>query len=676
MVTINVRILTIAILVAAATPCRAADEPLTRVQIARLGKAATALVEVKAAGGQGSGSAFCIHPSGWFLTNAHVAQGELTLVLNPSLKTEKSYSARVVRSDPDLDLALLRVEGVKGLPALALGSDEGLEELAEVVAFGFPFGTALRAVSVNSGSITSLRHKDGRLDRIQLDVVLNPGNSGGPVLDGAGKVIGVVESGIVVSGGTTPRGVRPPGAPTGVNFAIPVSLVSRFLTRPEVQFELPRLGPADLHKPVRFEARVTPLLPSTERVTVDLILKAGNGPERTARMEADGDRFRLTAVPFPGRREPLTLRLVARFAEGTLEASTTERSFRAGGREVALADVRTIRPGSPARVSLRDGMMIEGALAGLDAVPVRLGEQTLSLNLDGMKVVEVTPVGQSERVACTLVVRQGVKEVFRQSESLGTPDSLKMAEVARLQGHTDVVIPVVVSPDGRRLLSGSKDRTMILWDRDTGRVLRRFRQQGGWVQSVAISPDGRRALSGGQDTVVRLWDLESGNVIREFRGHTEWVFSVAFSPDGRLAYSTSGGSLIGVWHDGNDAAIRVWDVETGREVRRLEGHRGIVWSVAVSPDGRRILSGGRDGAPISWGSETDGAAILWDSETGVEIRRFRGHTGRVVWVAFLPDGRRMVSCGRDGPIVGCGDRPGDPLLPRQWYRPRLRGRLA
>jgi S1-C subfamily serine protease len=107
-------------------------------------------------GAQGYGSAFCIHSSGWFLTNAHVAQGEITLILDPSLKTEKSYSARVVRSDNEVDLALLHVDGVKNLPTVPLGSDEGLEELMEVVGFGFPFGAAVAsgrrehpAISVN-----------------------------------------------------------------------------------------------------------------------------------------------------------------------------------------------------------------------------------------------------------------------------------------------------------------------------------------------------------------------------------------------------------------------------------------------------------------------------------------------------------------------------------------------
>jgi WD40 repeat protein len=215
-----------------------------------------------------------------------------------------------------------------------------------------------------------------------------------------------------------------------------------------------------------------------------------------------------------------------------------------------------------------------------------------------------------------------------------------LVEVALFRGHGGAIESQVgVSPDGRRLLSGSWDKTLILWDRETAQPLRRLEGHTAPVRGVAISPDGRRALSGGDDTVVRLWDLESGETIREFHGHTEWVFSVAVSPDGRLGYSSSGGVYDQDWQDGTDSAIRVWDLEAGQEVRKLEGHKGIVWSVATSPDGRHVLSGGRDAA-----------VILWDAKSGTEIRRFRGHTDEVQCVAFLPDGRRAVSGSNDRTI--------------------------
>lgn len=149
----------------------AADEGLSRVKISKIGKPGTALVEVKPRNSYGS--AFCIHPSGLFLTNEHVVHPdgtfapnvplprvEITLILNPGLKKEKAYPARVVRFDKELDLALLRVESAKeDFPPLSLGLDENLEEQMDVVAFGFPFGQALALnrrefppVSVNAGS--------------------------------------------------------------------------------------------------------------------------------------------------------------------------------------------------------------------------------------------------------------------------------------------------------------------------------------------------------------------------------------------------------------------------------------------------------------------------------------------------------------------------------------------
>ena len=148
----------------------------------------------------------------------------------------------MIRADKDLDLALLRADGVKDLPALSLGSVDRITETMEVVALGFPFGKLLDAqpneypaVSVNIGSVTSLRMKDGALHRIQVDAALNPGNSGGPVLGPDGKVVGVVVAGV--------RG-------SGVNFVIPVSHLTTFLARPEsISSRRPSRGPRFTSRP-------------------------------------------------------------------------------------------------------------------------------------------------------------------------------------------------------------------------------------------------------------------------------------------------------------------------------------------------------------------------------------------------------------------------------------------
>jgi len=225
------------------------------------------------------------------------------------------------------------------------------------------------------------------------------------------------------------------------------------------------------------------------------------------------------------------------------------------------------------------------------------------------------------------LLRETVTKLIKSVPGYRSP----IEEVARLSGHAtnESVECAAISPDGSRVLSGSADRMAILWDRNTGKVVRKFGPAGGRIISAVFSPDGRRALTAGEDKIIRLWDFETGQLVRDFKGHSEWVFSLAFSPDGRLAYSTSGGPDL--WNDGKDSAVRVWDVESGREVRKLEGHKGRVLSVAVSPDGSQVMTGG------------DTSVILWDASNGKIIRRFSGHNGLLSRVSFLPDGKHVVS---------------------------------
>jgi hypothetical protein len=487
------------VLLVALGPCLAADKPLARVEISKIGKASTALVEMKARWSYGS--AFCIHPSGLFLTNEHVAQGEVTLVLNPGLKTEKACRAQVVRSDKELDLALLRVEGLKDLPALPLGSDEGLAELQEVVTVGFPFGTALSpdrkrypAVSINVGSITSLRRKGGNLHRIQLDAALNPGNSGGPVLDKNGKVIGVVVAGV--------RG-------SGVNFAIPVSVVKGFVARPEVQFDPPPLSPANISKPVVFEAEVAEVLPSAAALTVDLILKPAGGRERTYRMEASKGKYRVAAVPMPPAPGVARQRLLARFDNGVLNATVADQPLKVGDHKLKLSEVRSLRLKPKPHVVLHDGTTVEGAVTGLDAVPVLLGGQSLSVNLTRAAEVKFAPAA-ADLVWYTLVVQKGGKEVFRQSEGLAVqgllpapatgpgesdirPPTLEGDKVVRKLASP--VADVAVGGGGRYLvLHLPRARKLAVFDVNAAKV----------VGHIPMNEEGAKFAAGLEDVVIVL----------------------------------------------------------------------------------------------------------------------------------------------------------------------------
>lgn len=151
---------------------------------------------------------------------------------------------------------------------------------------------------------------------------------------------------------------------------------------------------------------------------------------------------------------------------------------------------------------------------------------------------------------------------------------------------------------------------------------------------MAFAPDGRRGISGGADQTVRVWDVESGREIHRMTGHSFTIFSLAFSPDGQLALSGSG-----------DKTVRLWDMERGLQIRRFGGFflgkaSWPVDAVAFSPDGRWALSGGM----------MDRTMRLWNVETGKEIRRFVGHTSPVRSLAFFPDGRRAITSSGDGTV--------------------------
>jgi len=145
-----------------------------------------------------------------------------------------------------------------------------------------------------------------------------------------------------------------------------------------------------------------------------------------------------------------------------------------------------------------------------------------------------------------------------------------------LTGHSGAVTAVAVTPDERRAVSASEDKTLKVWDLASGRELRTFTGHSGLVRAVAVTPDGQRAVSASHDQTLKVWDLASGCELCTLTGHSDQVTAVAVTPDGQRAISASG-----------DRTVKVWGLAGRRELRTLTGHWDWVTAVAVTPDGQR-----------------------------------------------------------------------------------------
>ncbi len=203
-------------------------------------------------------------------------------------------------------------------------------------------------------------------------------------------------------------------------------------------------------------------------------------------------------------------------------------------------------------------------------------------------------------------------------------------------GHTNDVKSVCLSADGRYALSGSLDETIKLWEVGTGdayigRCLRTIEEQMKYVHSLCLSADGCQVLSGSRGWTIKLWDLasekdlhlifDSDNDGYILRG----VNSACLSLDGR--YVLSGGK---------DSTLRLWEITSRRCLHSFNGHTGEVTAVCLSCDGHYALSGSKDKT-----------LKLWDVSDGRCLHTFEGHTGGVNTVCLSPDGSYALSGGED-----------------------------
>lgn len=195
-------------------------------------------------------------------------------------------------------------------------------------------------------------------------------------------------------------------------------------------------------------------------------------------------------------------------------------------------------------------------------------------------------------------------------------DNLAVKKI--LIGHAQSVGCLAVSPDGDILASGSSDRTVKLWELDTGTEIRTLTGHFGEVEAITISPDGDILASGSDDTTVRLWELKTGRELCRL-DHPHKVRSLTFSPDGRILAS------------GLDSGIiKLWELKTGKEPRTLKSHSGGVRCLTFSPNGQILASG-----------STDRTVKLWHVPQGTRALTLHDHLHAVNSIAFSPDGQTL-----------------------------------
>lgn len=238
--------------------------------------------------------------------------------------------------------------------------------------------------------------------------------------------------------------------------------------------------------------------------------------------------------------------------------------------------------------------------------------------------VQHTLVGHAEKVWNVSFSKDG-KRLLTLSWDLTAKvwDVAKGTLICTLEGEADVA-SAAFNPAGTRVVTAA-DNLARVWDAATGKLLRTIDGHKETVENAAFSPDGKRIVTASWDRTAKVWDTETGALQLTLQGHDYGVMNAVFSPDGSLIVTAS-----------KDNTAKVWNAYDGQMLNTLIGHSDEVWSVAFSPDGRRL-------ATVSW----DKSARIWDMTDYHLLATLDGHELSIESAQFSPDGKMIVTASRD-----------------------------
>lgn len=198
--------------------------------------------------------------------------------------------------------------------------------------------------------------------------------------------------------------------------------------------------------------------------------------------------------------------------------------------------------------------------------------------------------------------------------------SAQTLEFEQKYGHSNYLRGMDATRDGKYLVTGSKDRTAIVWDAANGQLIYKLIGHTNWLSSTFFSPDSKHILTAG-DSSARVWDVSTGKLEFMLAGHTGWVYRASYSPDGELICTVS-----------EDSTARVWNSHSGKLLLNFEGHKAKVWWAAFSPNGAIIASSSENNVILLWNSKT--GALLTGGKSGAIYGRYP---------SFTNDGSRMIA---------------------------------